>query len=40
MFYEREDHKIWLINEMKCWILIDFFKKGKKIDIDFDHSRN
>ena len=30
MFYECEEHKIWLINEMKCWILIVFFKKRKK----------
>ena len=30
MFYECEEHKIWLINEMKCWILIVFFKKSQK----------
>ena len=30
MFYECEEHKTSLINEMKCLILIVFFKKGKK----------
>ena len=30
MFYECEEHKTLLINEMKCLILIVFFKKKEK----------
>ena len=27
MLYECEEHKVWLINKTKCWILIALFKK-------------